>query len=113
MCCKGTSCVFEQVAQQRLFGAAGVGGQMPQQPEPDLGLGLCGRNDVENEIDNLLAHHRKLGADGWSREWVRNRTRSQAAFGLTGLPRSIFRLWHKLLSPGLPGIRKASGHYRP
>jgi hypothetical protein len=94
---RGVPRVFEQVAQQSLLGTVGVGSQVAQQPEPDLGLRVCGRNDVENEVDNLLAHYRPLRPEGWNRGRIWDRTGPPAAAGLLALPKSNFRLRLMLL----------------
>lgn len=109
---RGVSGVFDQVAQQGLLGTVGVRSQVAEQPEPDLGLGVCGRDDVENEVDDLLAHFRPLLPDGRNRERIRNLTGPPAA-GLLTLPRSHFRLRLILFSSGLLGVREASGHHGP
>lgn len=101
------------MAQQGLFGAIRVGGQVAQQSEPDFGLGVCGRNDVENEIDDLLAHYGPFGPDVWSRAGIRNRTRPPAAAGLLALSKANFRLRLVLLPSAVPRVGEASGHYGP
>lgn len=110
---EGAACVFEQVAQQGLLGAIGMGSQVPQQSEPDFGLRICGRNDVEDEIDNLLAHYCPPGPGARNPARIRNWAGPPAAAGLLVLPKPGFRLRPVLLPAVLLRVRKVSAHHGP
>jgi hypothetical protein len=101
------------VAEQGLLRAIGVGSQVAQQSEPDFGLRVGGRNDVEDEIDNLLAHHCPFGPGARNRARIRNWAGPPAVAGLMALPKPDIRLQPVLLPAGLLWVRKASAHHGP
>jgi hypothetical protein len=84
-----------------------------QQSEPDFGLRVCGRNDVEDEIDNLLAHYCPFGPGGRDGARIRSWTGPPVPAGWQALPKPGFRLRPGLLPAVLLGVREVSAHHGP